>query len=209
MKKNPILGHTFNKNLRESIQGDKSIRHSVFVRPKDHNIVDTNINKLSEIAYHLLKRTGVFNLRIGLNNGQIEASSVFDPFNTEVHHISDLIDEDYLSQNFTLLNSEDKCELIKTTYKMLSTDKSFNHLTAENQNSLRERNEKSLVEPDFASVKYICESIPLLRNIEHYHLRTISINVFNSVVSMTFNCDGTQIMSHDKFKGFIEDYILP
>ncbi len=45
------------------------------------------------------------------------------------------------------------------------------------------------------------------RNLEGYYLRSAVINLFNSTVSMSFNCDGTQIMSHKKFKEFIEDYI--
>jgi hypothetical protein len=46
-----------------------------------------------------------------------------------------------------------------------------------------------------------------LRNLDGYYLRSAVINLFNSTISMSFNCDGTQIMSHKKFREFIEEYV--
>jgi len=50
-------------------------------------------------------------------------------------------------------------------------------------------------------------SLTALRNLEGYYLRSAVINLFNSTISMSFNCDGTQIMSHKKFREFIEEYV--
>jgi len=43
--------------------------------------------------------------------------------------------------------------------------------------------------------------------LDGYYLRSVVINLFNSTIAMSFNCDGTQIMSHKKFKEFINEYI--
>ena len=54
---------------------------------------------------------------------------------------------------------------------------------------------------------FIVENLPKLRSLDGYYLRSVVINLFNSTIAMSFNCDGTQIMSHKKFKEFINEYI--
>jgi len=90
---------------------------------------------------------------------------------------------------------------------MLEGDTAFELLSKEWQTSLLERNQGMEKLTNVDDLRFIMENLPKLRDLEGYYLRTITINLFNSTVSMAFNCDGTQIMSHAKFREFIEHYV--
>ncbi len=209
----PIVSHLCNPTLHTSIKGDQGLRESVFQRKKHNNVVDANIESLSSAIFHLLSQTGVFDVRMGLNNGQIETSTIFDPFNKEIHLASNLLKPAYLENNFTRTTPSQKIAFINSVCDEVCKQPSFADVAIGTRDSILKRNGAHFTSTDRATqleqVKFITESIPLLRDIENYHLRTISINVFNSVVSMTFNCDGTQIMNFSKFKSFMVQYIMP
>jgi len=90
---------------------------------------------------------------------------------------------------------------------MLEHDHAFEYLSKEWQLAFHTRNETMKQLTDENELRYIIEHIPALRNLEGYYLRSAVINLFNSTIAMSFNCDGTQIMSHKKFREFIEDYV--
>ncbi|SMM99873.1 hypothetical protein SPONL_943 [uncultured Candidatus Thioglobus sp.] len=190
-----------------SIKGDKSLRESVYNRQRATNSVDENIVELSRVWLYMLLETGVYRLVIGLNNAEVRIASVFDPFNTEVHLADDLLNPEYVDFHFNKINLREKSRLIKRIYQMLEHDDTFNVLSPEWQQSLLERNKKMEKLTDVNDLCFILENVAQLRHLEGYYLRSITINLFNSTVSMSFNCDGTQIMSHRKFKSFIEEYL--
>jgi hypothetical protein len=99
-KKDALVGYYFNNNLMHSIKGDKSLRESVYNRERAFNSVDENLEQLSQVWLDLLLDTGVYRLVIGLNNAEVRVSSVFDPFNTEVHLADDLLNSDYVDFHF-------------------------------------------------------------------------------------------------------------
>ncbi len=206
-KKNALVGYYFDDNLMRSVKGDKSLRDSVYNRERTLNLVDENIDELLEVILFLLLSTGVYRIVIGLNNGEIKTSSVFDPFNVEVHLAEDLLVPDYVFNHFGTITVEEKEALIRRYYQMLEHDKAFEYLSDEWQEAFHQRNEtmKQLTNED--ELRYIIEHIPALRNLDGYYLRSTVINLFNSTISMSFNCDGTQIMSHKKFREFIEEYV--
>ncbi len=206
-KKDALVGYYFNNNLMHSIKGDKSLRESVYDRERAFNSVDKNLNHLSQVWLDLLLNTGVYRLVIGLNNAEIRVASVFDPFNTEVHLADDLLNPDYVNFHFNKIPLEKKSRLIKRIYKMLENDEMFSILSKEWQQSLQERNQNMQELTNINDLRFILENLSKLRYLEGYYLRSVTINLFNSTVSMSFNCDGTQIMSHKKFKEFIEEYI--
>ena len=78
-KKNALVGYYFDDNLMRSVKGDRSLRDSVYNRERTLNLVDENIDELLEVILFLLLSTGVYRIVIGLNNGEIKTSSVFDP----------------------------------------------------------------------------------------------------------------------------------
>lgn len=206
-KKNPAIGYYFNNNLMHSIKGDKSLRESVYHRERAFNSVDENLVKLSKVWLYLLLETGVYHLVIGLNNAEVRVASVFDPFNTEVHLADDLLNQEYMDFHFNKISLEDKSKLIKRIYQLLENDATFDFLASEWQQSLIERNQKMQKLTNVNDLQFILENVQKLRHLEGYYLRSITINLFNSTVSMSFNCDGTQIMSHRKFKEFIKEYL--
>jgi len=207
MKKEALVGYYFDDNLMRSVKGDKSLRDSVYNRERSFNNVDENIAALMGVVKYLLKSTGIFRIVIGFNNGEIKTSSVFDPFNVEIHLVEDLISEDYVFHHFGRINIEEKSELIKRFYKMLENDKAFNFLSEEWQNAFHSRNQFMKQLTNEEELDFIVENLPKLRSLDGYYLRSAVINLFNSTIAMSFNCDGTQIMSHKKFKEFINEYI--
>ncbi|AYQ57758.1 hypothetical protein MS2017_2105 [Bathymodiolus thermophilus thioautotrophic gill symbiont] len=206
-KKDALVGYYFNNNLMHSIKGDKSLRESVYNRERAFNVVDENIDELARVWLYLLLETGAYRLVIGLNNTEVRLSSVFDPLNTEVHLAEDLLSPEYIDFHFNKIALKEKSQLIKRIYKLLEQDDSFEILSPQWQQSLLERNQKMGQLTNINDLRFILENIPKLRHLEGYYLRTITINLFNSTVSMSFNCDGTQIMSHKNFREFIEQYI--
>ena len=206
-KKDALVGYYFNNNLMHSIKGDKSLRESVYNRERAFNSVDENLEQLSQVWLGLLLETGVYRLVIGLNNAEVRVASVFDPFNTEVHLADDLLNPDYVGFHFNKIPLKEKSRLIKRIYKMLENDEVFGMLSQEWQQSLHERNRSMQKLTNIDDLRFILENLSKLRHLEGYYLRSVTINLFNSTVSMSFNCDGTQIMSHKKFKEFIEEYI--
>ncbi|MBE8189300.1 MAG: hypothetical protein HAW58_00145 [Candidatus Thioglobus sp.] len=206
-KKEALVGYYFNNNLMHSIKGDQSLRESVYNRQRAFNSVDENIIELSKVWLYLLLETGAYRLVIGLNNAEVQVASVFDPFNTEVHLADDLLKSDYVDFHFNKIDLQAKSRLIKRIYQLLESDETFDLLGAEWQKSLLERNKKMQALTNVNDLEFILQNIKKLRYLEGYYLRSITINLFNSTVSMSFNCDGTQIMSHKKFKEFIKEYL--
>ncbi|QKQ24648.1 hypothetical protein HUE58_06015 [Candidatus Ruthia endofausta] len=206
-KKDALVGYYFNNNLMHSIKGDKSLRESVYNRERAFNIVDDHLDELVDVWLFLLLKTGTYRLVIGLNNAEVRIASVFDPFNTEVHLAGDLLKSNYVDFHFNKISLDEKEKLIKRIYLMLEKDKTFVLLSKDWQQSLLDRNQKMQQLTHEDDLHFILQNIPKLRHLEGYYLRSITINLFNSTVSMSFNCDGTQIMSHKKFKEFITEYL--
>jgi hypothetical protein len=206
-KKSALVGYGFDEDLMRSVKGDESLKDSVYNRERTHNIVDKNIDELMEVILFLLLSTGIYRIVIGLNNGEIKTSSVFDPFNVEIHLAEDLLVPDYVFNHFGMISLDEKEALIKRYYLMLEHDPAFEYLSEEWQEAFHERNQSMNQLTDENELRYIVEHIPALRNLDGYYLRSSVINLFNSTISMSFNCDGTQIMSHKKFREFIEEYV--
>lgn len=206
-KKSALVGYGFDENLMQSVKGDKGLRDSVYNRKKNDNFVDQNMDDLMDVILFLLLSTGIYRIVIGLNNGEIKTSSVFDPFNVEIHLAEDLLVADYVFDHFGIISLEEKEALIKRYYQMLEKDEAFDYLSDEWQEAFNQRNQEMKQLTDENELRYIVEHIPALRNLDGYYLRSAVINLFNSTISMSFNCDGTQIMSHKKFREFIEDYV--
>jgi hypothetical protein len=202
-----LIGHGFNSKFITSIKGDKSLRESVYNRPKVINFVDENIKELSKVFTCLLLETGVHRLSIGFNNGEIKTFSVFDPLNMEIHTAQNMLDKEYLEHNFPKLSLDKKDSFIKRLYKNLLKDEVFEFLPEFWKDDLQGRNNEMSELTNIDTLSNILQTLPKLRDIDGYYLRTASISLFNSSIALSFNCDGTQIMAHSSFSDFIEEYI--
>ena len=202
-----LIGYGFKAKFMTSIKGDKSLRESVYNRPKIINFVDENIQELSKVFNTLLLETGIHRLSIGFNNGEIKTFSVFDPLNMEIHTAKNMLDKSYLAINFPKLSLDKKDNFIKRMYKNLLLDEVFDDLPDFWKKDLKRRNSQmsELTNPHILSE--ILATLPKLRDIEGYYLRTANISLFNSSIALSFNCDGTQIMAHSSFNDFINEYI--
>ena len=205
--KNALVGYGFSPNLVCSLKGDQSLRDTVYRRDKVHNFVDKNIQPLTKIFKTLLLETGVHRLSIGFNNGEIKTFSIFDPLNMEVHTAQNILDKTYLKENFPKVPIIEKDAFIKRLYKNLVQDEIFKNLPNQWQEGLFERNTQMKKLTNIKQLNNLLEMLPKLRELEGYYLRTASISLFNSTISLSFNCDGTQIMAHNAFEDFIKDNI--
>ena len=205
--KKALIGYGFSPKFMCSIKGDKSLRESVYNRPRVVNFVDENIEKLSKIITHLLLNTGVHRISIGFNNGEIKSFSVFDPLNMEIHTASNILDEEYIAINFPQLSLDKKDKFIKRLYNYLTTDEVFTDLPNFWQNDFKNRNNQMQELTNTQTLNDILTTLPKLRNIEGYYLRTATISLFNSSIALSFNCDGTQIMAHSSFADFVDEYL--
>jgi hypothetical protein len=205
--KNALVGYGFSPNLVCSLKGDKTLRESVYNRPKSHNFVDKNLKELTKIFKYLLLETGIHRLSIGFNNGEMKTFSIFDPLNMEVHTAQNILDKDYLHNNFPKISLVEKDAFIKRLYKNLVTDEVFKKLPNTWQHGLFNRNKKMDKLTNTKQLNSLLDTLPQLRELEGYYLRTASISLFNSTISLSFNCDGTQIMAHNAFEDFIKENI--
>jgi hypothetical protein len=118
-----------------------------------------------------------------------------------------LLVPDYVFNHFGMIALDEKEALIRRYYQMLEHDHAFGYLSDDWQAAFHQRSKDMKQLTDETELRYIVEHIPALRNLDGYYLRSAVINLFNSTISMSFNCDGTQIMSHKKFREFIEEYV--
>lgn len=204
--KKALVGYGFDKSLIRSIKGDKSLRDTVYHREKTRSSVDENMAEILKVCEYLLLKTGIHRLSIGFNNGEIKTFSIFDPANMEVHLATDLLDADYIAQNFVEIPLKEKSQFFRRLYTMLTKDEIFSYMSPQWQTDFKARNEtmKHAKLTNVDELKYILGIVPSLRGLDDYFLRTLSIGLFNSTISMTFNCDGTQIVAHQAFKDFIQ-----
>ncbi len=149
------------------------------------------LDELVDVWLFLLFKTGAYRLVTGLNNA-------------EVYLADDLLKPDYVGFHFNKISLNEKDKLIKRIYLMLEKDKTFALLSKDWQQSLLDRNQKMQQLTHEGDLHFILQNIPELRHLEGYYLRSITINLFNSTVSMSFNCDGMQVISH---KNFITGYL--
>ncbi|MDM8566302.1 hypothetical protein QUF74_11725 [Candidatus Halobeggiatoa sp. HSG11] len=206
--KKALVGFGFNPYFLRSLRGDRSMRDTVYSRERCYSYLDEHSKALFKIFSHLLFNTGVHRLDIGFNNSQIDTFSIFDPLNMEIHTARNLLDDEYLQTSFPLVSWDEKDAFIKRFYQqILPRDDIFMKLPEDWQQNFRERNRQMKELTNVNQLNYLLETLPKLRELEGYYLRVANISLFNSSVSLSFNCDGTQILAHNAFADFIEENI--
>jgi len=203
-----LIGFGFKPNFTSSLRGDKGMRDTVYSRERVISFVDENMDALFQVFSHLLLETGVHRLGIGFNNAQVNTFSIFDPLNMEIHEAHNLLDTIYVEENFPMIHLNEKDEFIKRLYQqILPDDDIFLKLPEYWREIFCQRNQKMRELTNVQQLNYVLEMLPKLRNLEGYYLRIANISLFNSSVSLSFNCDGTQILAHNAFKDFVEKNI--
>ncbi len=83
------------KHFHLSIKGDPSLKETTFTRERYESVVDRVLPLLEPRLADLLINRCVYQLYVGFNNGEVRTSSVFDPFNDEIHQANKVADETY------------------------------------------------------------------------------------------------------------------
>jgi hypothetical protein len=190
-----------------ALRGDPTMRETAPFRPKEENFLDTNLPQLQEIWLHLLLKTDVYNIDICCNNSIISTRRVFFPFIDIKHNSKDLITPEYMEQNFSLLSFREKEKAIKKTQNFLSSSFLNEFTNDERLITLSQDVTKTWEPMNMMEISGIIAAIPILRNIDHYYLRKISICLVQKTIELQFNCDGTFILASAFFNDFIKENI--
>jgi CRP-like cAMP-binding protein len=193
-------------NLQISIKGDPTMRETVFDRERRESPMDKVLPDLTQKLQTLLIERCVSEVSLHFNSGEIRLTSIFDPFNYEVHPANKLIDTNYLDRHFPVLDFTEKTRLIRRLYDTLATEFDTLALPGHYKESYRHRyrNWQPLTQEEIARV---IDKLQTLRTIQNFYLRNMGISITRDAIRMQFNCDGTHIVSTGDYDQFLADNI--
>jgi len=192
------------KKLHISIKGDPSLRESAFYRERYESIVDKLLPQLEPNLEDLLLNRCVYRVFVNFNSGEVRTSSVFDPFNEEVHTADKLINKAYIDRHFPVIAYEMKASYIKRLFNFISTDDLFNDLPLHLRNTFMKSHDNwQPVNSD--EITGVMRQLTKLRNIKDFYLRNFSISMIQDAIRMQFNCDGTHFVSSEDYQQFLEE----
>jgi hypothetical protein len=191
-------------NVQIGIRGDPSMRETTFQRKRYKSNVDEHIDELIPAFEELLLRRSTYKLFVGFNNGEIRTTSVFDPLREEIHSAEKLCDRAYVLRQFPEIGYSDKIQLMRNLYAALHTDPIYRTIPVAWQNIMQKRSQNWKPIPE-GEISDILVSLPVLRMMQDYYLRNVTISIVQGIVRMQFNCDGTQLVPYGQFKRFLDD----
>jgi hypothetical protein len=182
------------KNFHLSIKGDPSLRETTFTRERYESVVDKVLPLLEPRLIDLLLNGCICQIYVGFNNGEVRTSSVFDPFNGEIHQANKLVDEAYIERHFAEVSYEQKVSMLRRLYEAVAFDPVFRGLPDHFKKIFSGYFKKwNPVTPE-EIVKTISQ-LASLRSIPNHYLRNFTISMARDTIRMSFNCDGTHIVS--------------
>lgn len=191
-------------NLQIGIRGDPSLRETTIARRKYNSSVDDYFDQLMPNFEELLLNRSTYRLFVGFNNGEIRTHSLFDPLRQEIHSADKVADHNYIERQFPEIKYEDKIELIRDIYSSLTGGRFYKKLPGYWQSIMNRRNQAW--EPmEKEEIVNVISTLKVLRDLDEYYLRNVTICMVQSIVRVQFNCDGTQIISAENYKKFLED----
>jgi hypothetical protein len=191
-------------SLHISIKGDPSLRETTFNRAKYRSPLDEVFNELEPNLEELMLRRGTYRLYIGFNSGEIRTHSVFDPLREESHAADKLVRRDYLDRHFPPIEYDDKIAVIRNIYRALREDGVVDRMPDYWRNIMQRRSQswEPMTQNEIVD---ILSTLKVLRDMPDFYLRNITICIVQNMVRMSFNCDGTQIISAENYKKFLQD----
>lgn len=191
-------------NLQIGIRGDPSLRETTIARRKYNSSVDDYFDQLMPNFEELLLNRSTYRLFVGFNNGEIRTHSLFDPLRQEIHSADKVADHNYIERQFPEIQYEEKIELIRDIYSSLTGGRFYKKLPGYWQSIMNRRNQAW--EPmEKEEIVNVISTLKVLRDLDEYYLRNVTICMVQSIVRVQFNCDGTQIISAENYKKFLED----
>lgn len=192
------------KRFHLSIKGDPSLRETTFTRERYESIVDKVLPLLQPRLEDLLINRCVYQIYVGFNNGEVRTSSVFDPFNEEIHQANKLADGAYVDRHFSEVSYEEKVLMLRRLYGAVAGDPVFRDLPGHFKKIFSSYfNNWKPVTP--AEITNTISRLTSLRSIPNYYLRNFTMSMARDAIRMQFNCDGTHIVSSEDYQRFIEE----
>lgn len=191
-------------NLQIGIRGDPSMRETTTDRKRYRSSVDEYIEALIPNFEELLLKRSAYQLFVGFNNGEIRVKSVFDPMREEIHAADKMADRDYLQRQFPAITYDDKVKIIRDMYVGLRAHPYYQRIPDYWKNIMLRRSVawQPMLEEQISTV---VTTLKTLRDMPTYYMRNIMVNIVQSVVRIQFNCDGTQIVSADNYRKFLQE----
>jgi len=191
-------------HLQVSIKGDPSMRESAFDRERRDSPMDKVLPELVPNLQTLLLERCVSEISLHFNSGEIRLTSIFDPFNYEIHPANKLIDTNYLDRHFPVLAYADKTGLIRRLYDTLASEFSNLALPGQYKDAYKHRYQswQPLTKEEIVRV---VNKLQTLRTIPNFYLRNMGISITRDAIRMQFNCDGTHIVSTGDYDRFLAD----
>jgi hypothetical protein len=190
--------------LQIGIKGDPSLRETAPLRERYNSILDERFDEIGPHLEALLMHHSTYQIFIGFNNAEVRTRSVFDPMREEIHSAEKLLDTNYIKRHFPEIPFEEKNTLMRELYAFLFKSRHFQRVPSYWRNIVSRRHE-AWQPMSLDEITQICRALAILRGLEDYYLRNVTISIVQSVVRMQFNCDGTQFVRAQDFKQFIEE----
>ena len=191
-------------SIQVGIKGDQSMRETVIGRERYASLMDQYFPTIEPHLEDMLLHRSCYRLYIGFNNGEIRTNSLFDPFRIEIHSAEKIADAEYVARQFPEIGFERKAQTIREVNEALEKSAVYETLPGYWRRIVRSRNE-AWQPMDPAEIPTIIKSLSMLRNLEQYYLRNVSICVVTGIVHMSFNCDGTQLVKCEDYLRFLEE----
>ena len=191
-------------SLQIGLKGDPSMRETALERKRYRSSLDDVIDTVSQNLEDMMLNRGIYCVYAGLNSGEIRTLSIFDPLRSEIHEGEKLADRHYIERQFPTISFEDKVEMMQELYNALRATSFYKRLPGYWQSILERRSEiwKPLSRDDISAV---FASLKVLREMQEFYLRNITVCMVQGFVRMQFNCDGTQIINARDLKRFISE----
>lgn len=190
-------------HLQIGIRGDPSLRETTYDRKRYDSPADDVIDALQHNLLDLMLNRSTYRIYVGLNSGEIRTHSVFDPLRQEIHTAEKMADSEYIKRQFPAVSYDDKIQQMRELYSALRGGEIYKKLPDYWQNILNKRSANW--QPMKADeLEPIISTFKALRDMQQYYLRNVTLCIVQSLVSMQFNCDGTQIISAENYTRFLE-----
>jgi CRP-like cAMP-binding protein len=193
-------------HLQISIKGDPSLRESAFARERYESVVDKVLPELIPKLKILLLERCVNEIFLQFNSGEIRLTSIFDPFNYEIHPASKLIDDSYLDRHFPVVAYTEKARLIRRLYDTIASEFGTLPLPKPSKDAYQKyyKSWQPLAQEEIVK---IIDKLPVLRSIPDFYLRNLGISITRDAIRMQFNCDGTHFVSTQDYSRFLADNV--
>jgi len=191
-------------NLQISIKGDPTMRESAFDRDRRDSPMDKVLPQLIPSMKTLLLERCVSEVFLQFNSGEIRLTSIFDPFNYEIHPANKLIDSHYLDRHFPAMAFPEKVGLIRSMYGTLGAELDKFKLPERYKDSYR-NHYKSWEPLPPEEIVHVIDRLQVLRSIPNFYLRNMGVSITRDAIRMQFNCDGTHIVTTRDYDRFIAD----